>query len=232
MQQIEKKNEKFKIQGTNTGSLETTSRTPCSVHRLPVDRETALSEFLAQAPKHIRMAVNEMLLRYQLSSSAVSKRSLVQILVSDLVHPSKPVNVLQKLIASYPDTPTMVLDELRTCGHVEILVRIAEHANTSQDTLNELACDPETEVRAAVADNRNSSETTKWQLCFDPSADVRFQQAENTSTPSRILMRHLRDENPYVARRARATLGQITGVTISAEIVDCSPVKTRQKQVG
>ncbi|MBY0551031.1 MAG: hypothetical protein K2W95_27380 [Candidatus Obscuribacterales bacterium] len=211
MQQIEKKNKKFKIQETDTRNPEATSKASLSVQQLSVAQESALRAFLAQAPNHIRLAANEMLVRYQLNSSAISKRALLQLLVRDLVHPCKPMNVLQKLIAAYPDTPAMVLEELRACGHIDVLLRIAEHQNASEDTLNELACAPDTEVRAAVADNCNASVTTQWQLCFDPSADVRFHQAENSNTQLRILMHHLSDENPYVARRARATLQRITG---------------------
>lgn len=214
MQQIERKNSILRIHAVNARNQETMTKPSLNIERLPSQPAGALREFLAEAPEHIQLVVNEMLLRYQLSFSAVSRRSLLQLLVGELLHPSKPANILQKLVASYPGTPAAVLEELRTCGHVEILVRIAEHANTSEETLAELGCDSAPEVRAAVADNANASITTQWQLAFDPSVDVRYRQAENSCTAWRILTHHLTDENPYIARRARMTLERITGISV------------------
>ncbi len=213
MQQIERKNNMFSLHGRVGNSVVQTmepgtkvkpsSRPGTTIPKIP---GCALRYYLVSAPNHIRDVCRKMIEEYKVMYSAVSDRTLLQYVVSDLLNPSSPLTSLHKLLASGHGTPGEVLEELRRCGHAEILERIAEHQNVREETLLELACDPEPTVRCAVAENKRTPLTAIWQLSVDPCADVRYRQAECLTTPLRILARHLADENPYVSYRARKTL--------------------------
>lgn len=216
MQQIERKTHASKFQPSTTHAerrANVSSFSPDKV-TLPVVPGCALREYLVNSPMHIRLMVEKMLADYRAVYTAVSQHSLIQYLVSDVLNPNRSVTALHKALASSPYTPATVLEELRGCGHADVLVRIAENPNTSEETLTELACEADSEVRAAVCDNKRASAIVQWQLCADPNPDVRYRQAENPNTPLRILIRHLQDENPYVATRARYTMSLITKVTL------------------
>ena len=122
---------------------------------------------------------------------------------------------LKSMIASNPDTPDDMLDYLAIVSPSSVLVRIAENKNTAGHTLCRLAYEESAEVRMAVADNANSPESAFERLMIDGSADVRYRVAENPHAPLTVLYRALRDENPYVACRARQTLAAILKNTIS-----------------
>lgn len=218
MQQIERKNILFSLhsRAMYSAGRTATPRTSHSTTTIPKIPGCALRSYLASAPEHISAACRELIEAYKSTYTAVTDRSLLQYVVSDLLNPALPVTTLHKFVASFPGTPGEVLEELRRCGHSEVLIRIAENPKTREHTLLELACDPDPEVRAAVLENANTPMTAIWQLSADPSDDVRYRQAEVLTTPLRILVRHLKDENPYISARARQTLS-MHGVPVASE---------------
>src|SRR6516225_2260779 len=84
--------------------------------------------------------------------------------------------------------------------------RVAEHHNTPYELLLILVNDEHPEVRLGVANNPRATLALLQGLIEDLSVDVRFGLAENPLLPIKILTQLSKDENPYVASRARTTL--------------------------
>ena len=90
----------------------------------------------------------------------------------------------------------------------QLLVAVVENIGDAPEVLAQMAEDKHPEVRTAVADNPAAAVDTLMALAHDPDADVRYCLAENNNLPSPVLSELTRDENPYVATRAQATLGR------------------------
>jgi hypothetical protein len=109
-------------------------------------------------------------------------------------------------LASNPGTAPEVLRQLASRGQPDVLERVAENHTTDVITLKQLAQNRWPQVRRAVAGNEKLPVEIISSLGADDSADVRYVVAENYHVPIRILEQLIKDENPFVAARARQTL--------------------------
>lgn len=91
----------------------------------------------------------------------------------------------------------------------DVLLSIAQNPATPVDVLSCLAVHPRGDVRAAVATNHATSMQIYRQLCFDPDPNVRFQLSGQLRIPVYVLRVLTRDENSYVACRAKSTLRRV-----------------------
>ncbi len=121
-----------------------------------------------------------------------------------------PNFTLAKLrLASHPTASEKTLRKLAFHPWEKIVVRVAENRNTALETLELLANHPSSEVRIAVAENPASTLALCLQLVEDSSVDLRFSMAENANMPAAILWLLSKDENAYVAERAKKTISRL-----------------------
>ncbi len=113
------------------------------------------------------------------------------------------------LLASNPNTPASILDNLANKNSPALLERIAENPRTHTDTLSRLAVHDNPRVRAAVAENSSLPESIMWRLANDIHPDVRLRLAESYSLPFSILQTLAEDSNPYVQMRAQKTINRL-----------------------
>lgn len=111
-------------------------------------------------------------------------------------------------IATFPDSPSAVLDFLATLNDEELLIRIAENPQTWPVTLARLARSEYSQVRIAVADNSSTPIDVLKTLATDSCLDVRYSMAENPALPSKMLQQLAGDENAYVSTRAAKTIAR------------------------
>ena len=116
--------------------------------------------------------------------------------------------ILQRLTAADPKTPG---DQLVSLAHivtdVSILTYIAGNKNCPKEVLAHLANHESAEVRIAVGENFSTPEYVLAELAVDEDVDVRFNLADNCNLPKKILEILIKDENPWVAWRARKSIG-------------------------
>lgn len=159
--------------------------------------------------------------------------ALRRLLWISLVEAAEPGSNLHKhtaflrwQIATYPDSPSAVLDFLATLNREEkILVRIAENPQTWPVTLARLAQSNYPQVRIAVAENSNTPIDILRALVNDESLDVRYSMAENPALPSKMLQQLANDDNAYIAHRASCTLARR-----NPAVVEQFPKRVQQQQ--
>ena len=127
-------------------------------------------------------------------------------------YPTNHAEVLG-LIASNPQTPSAILDELAEAverGQVipGVLEKIAENPNSDLNLLEKLTNNRSAVVRAAVANNPGSV-PLMWKLACDTNALVRYRVAKNKHFPEHVYQSLALDEEPRVAERARKTLDKL-----------------------
>lgn len=111
-------------------------------------------------------------------------------------------------IATYPESPAVVLDYLSNINNEKLLIRIAENPNVSAPTLARLAESQYVNVRIAVADNQNTPIHIIKLLTQDEALDVRYSMAENPALPASLLTDLSNDDNVYVSARAKRTMAR------------------------
>ncbi|MFA6212721.1 MAG: hypothetical protein WCT03_05610 [Candidatus Obscuribacterales bacterium] len=117
-----------------------------------------------------------------------------------------PNNPVHYIFAGSPNTPDFVLEKLARSDSERIRQRVAENCNTNPMVLIDLVSDSSVEVRLAVATNANLPLLWMRFMTYDQSADVRLGMAENVLAPPPVLLQLARDENPFVAARARKSI--------------------------
>lgn len=117
-------------------------------------------------------------------------------------------NYIRWQIATYPDSPSAVLEYLCQFDNEQLLVRIAENPQASTDTLARLSTSKYNSVRIAVADNQNTPIHAIRALTLDEDVDVRYSMAENPALPATLLAQLSADSNAYVATRAARTMAR------------------------
>jgi hypothetical protein len=128
-------------------------------------------------------------------------------------------------IATYPESPSAVLDFLATVNDKELLIRIAENPQTWPVTLARLAHSEYSEVKTAVGENANSPIDVLKLLAADTSPDVRYSMAENPALPLRMLQQLAADDNAYVSHRATRTIARRNPAA-----VERLPLRQQQEQ--
>jgi len=112
-------------------------------------------------------------------------------------------------IASNPNTPPTILDQLANHHLLDVLVRVAENPSTRSVTLSQLAYHSLPEVRVATAVNMSTPLEHLEQLACDHHPDTRYILAENPHLPGALLERLAKDDNPFVSARAQKTLARL-----------------------
>lgn len=119
--------------------------------------------------------------------------------------------------AGHPTTCRDLLELLSGHESARVRRRVAENGNTPTDILSRLAEDIDPEVRLAAATNNRTPIDVVFALALDEDLTVRHGLAEDTTTPIGVLKRLVRDDNPYVATRARKTLIQLQEMNTAAQ---------------
>lgn len=96
-----------------------------------------------------------------------------------------------------------VVDHIVHCGDLELLSKLACHANS--------------EVRCAVAANQNLPEELVWKLAEDISFAVRASLADNNHIPDFLLETLAEDEDERIAHRAMRTLDKLSAAAAQAQ---------------
>lgn len=101
------------------------------------------------------------------------------------------------------------MSDLSACDDYRVRRRIAEHPSAWQELLEKMASDSHADVRVAVSEHPATSSQILQRLSEDFSDDVRFAMASNHNLPVAILESFIKDDNPFVVRRAEQTLKRI-----------------------
>lgn len=153
-------------------------------------------------PEHIETALRRMI---WISLVEASERTVEQ---------HSHTNYLRWLLATHPETPSIVLEFIARIGDCKLLERISEHQQASAITLRCLAQSEHASVRSAVAENSATPIDVLLQLIQDENPDVRYRMAENHALPATMLQQLCDDANVYVAARARKTLCRRSPATV------------------
>jgi hypothetical protein len=106
---------------------------------------------------------------------------------------------LELFIASFPDTPSALIEELAASELCEVAaIALAMHQRTSVQTMNQICESPQTSQRIALAANLALSPQAATTLAKDPKALVRAELASNREIPARIRDFLQQDEHPAV----------------------------------
>ena len=147
-------------------------------------------------PSHIEESLRRMLLV-----------SLIEACEPDW-EPHRHTSLLRWQIATYPESPSEVLDYLANFDEPLLLSRIAENPRTWLATLTRLAKHKSWQVRAAVAENTRLPLDAMKILSNDECPDVCYAMASNPHLPPKLLHQLSTNENPYVAEKAALTLAR------------------------
>jgi hypothetical protein len=109
-----------------------------------------------------------------------------------------------------------VLEQLAIDESDRVRRRVAENPHTPEHLLIRLATDSDCEVRLSVTEHSATPAFVLEFLALDSCADVRFGIAENPDAPRHILSMLAQDHNPFVAHRARKTIGALSPNTNGA----------------
>ncbi|MBZ0186887.1 MAG: hypothetical protein K8F91_11630 [Candidatus Obscuribacterales bacterium] len=112
---------------------------------------------------------------------------------------------LKYLLAGRPETDPKTLRRLSRSKSLKIRQRVAENSSCPNDVLSSLSNDSNSEVKIAVAGNPKTNKLILYILSWCDDSDVRFWIASNTGSPREIISMLTKDENPFVADRAKRT---------------------------
>ena len=111
----------------------------------------------------------------------------------------KRTPALSLFLASYPDTPSRILEELfEQEATPEILVALGDNPRTPKTIIQQLAKYDNPEVRRGVASSRSISPQAALILCDDPDATIRAALAANPEITMRVQMTLSDDVVPFV----------------------------------
>ena len=107
---------------------------------------------------------------------------------------------LSLFLASYPDTPSRILEELyeQEDAAPEVLVALADNPRTPKTIIQQLAKHDNPVVRRGVASSRSISPQAARILLDDSNAEIRAALAENTEIPLSVQMALSEDIVPFV----------------------------------
>lgn len=106
---------------------------------------------------------------------------------------------LSLFLASYPDTPSRILEELfEQEDKPEVLVALADNPRTPKTIIQQLAKHDNPDVRRGVASSKSISPQSALILCDDPDATIRAALAANTEITMRVQMTLSDDVVPFV----------------------------------
>jgi len=126
--------------------------------------------------------------------------------------------VRERYITAGSETVSVeVLEQLAIDECERVRRRVAENPQTPERILVHLATDSDYDVRLSVAEHPATPPFVLEFLALDSCADVRFGMAENPDTPLHILSVLAQDHNPFVAHRAKKTIGLVAPHTNGAD---------------